>query len=164
MWRCSQRQNDRVSEFWCNSKGRYACMYVTLLCYASVDAPWRPHLSVTEAKQQGHAKTLARGHHCWRDLVHGFPRRAGFRPERGHDILKTEQRDQYESGSDCLACAAGRRGHLVVAVHTAIVFLETVQHKSTLILQQTLYYDLAKYGDIIQWNTTNNHIQIYSHI
>jgi len=83
------------------------------------------HLSVTEAKQQRHAKALARGDDRGRDLVHGLPRRAGLRSERRHDVLETEQRYEDERGPHRFAGPARRRGHLVVAVHAAVVPLET---------------------------------------
>jgi len=83
------------------------------------------HLSVTEAKQQRHAKTLARGDDRGRDLVDGLPRRAGLRSERRHDVLETQQRYEDERGPHRFAGPTRRRGRLVVAVHAAVVPLET---------------------------------------
>lgn len=93
-------------------------------CWTIREAAARTYLSVAEAKQQRDAQTLARGNHRGRDLVHRLPRRAGLRSEWRDDVLEAEQRDQDERGPDRLAGPAGRRGHLVVAVHAAVVPLE----------------------------------------
>lgn len=82
------------------------------------------HLAVAKAKQQRHAKALARSDHSGRDLVHGFPRRAGFRAEGRDHILEPQEWDQDKRGPDRLARSAGRSGRLVVAVHAAVVPLE----------------------------------------
>lgn len=87
------------------------------------------HLAVAKAKQQRHAQALARGDHRGSDLVHGLPRRAGFRAKGRDHVLKPQERDQDERGPDRLARPAGRRGRLVVAVNAAVVPLEAAPGK-----------------------------------